>query len=355
MFKFSIPVYILTGLAAIAMASVAAFFSITGLAALYAGAAGAVIMMGSTIEFSKIISTIWLHKFWKQGNYVVVGLLTAMVLASMAVTSGGVYGFLTGSHASQEAPASQNQLIIDRYDQEITVEKDKIARDQKRIESLDNIVSTSLIQKNGGSGADRINRRQGSERSTIQAEIDDSYKHIDTLSASKLTSSQQQVQSEAKLGAVKYIAALFGADPSKAVMYFTVVMVMLLDPFAITLVIATQIAYEKRDVPFIPEKTEPEIENDVTYEPEPEIENDVTCEPEPEPVQNTKLFDFFNDSEIQNTMSTADEETIDKIGEVVNTENINDDEKVEQVLRALGGAVSPAQIEEARNRWLGNN
>ena len=54
-------------------------------------------------------------------------------------------------------------------------------------------------------------------------------------------------------------------------------------------------------------------------------------------------------------MSTADEETIDKIGEVVNTENINDDEKVEQVLRALGGAVSPAQIEEARNRWLGNN
>lgn len=388
--KFSIPIYIFTGLAAFAMAAVAAFFSITGLAALYAGAAVAVIVMGSCIEFSKIVATVWLHHFWKKSNFLMVSILTLMVAASMAVTSGGVYGFLTGSHASQEAPAQQQQMIIERYDQQIKVEQDKIAQDQNRLKSLDSIVSTSLTQgKFGGRSADSINRRQTSERSAIQTEIDESYKRIDALSAEKLKVSQAQAESDVKLGAVKYLAALFGANPSNAVMYFTLVMVLLLDPFAIVLVIATQIAYEKRngagdqkeqtdpikkelDIPEIPVHIEEAIDDD---KPLPDlfetgdsktdtdlvddVEKQLEDDKDYEFIKNIstnlakeKIVEFFNDDEVKEGINNAADETIVEIDQVINSDHITDNEKVEQVIKALDTTLSADKMKEVKRRWL---
>lgn len=389
--KFSIPIYFFTGLAAISMAAVAAFFSITGLAALFAAAAIPVIVMGVCIEFSKIVSTVWLHEFWKKSNFLMVGILTLMVVASMAVTSGGVYGYLTGSHASQEAPNQQKQMIIQRYEQQIAVEQDKINRNQERLKSLDNIVSTSLGQgTRGGLSADRINRRQNTERSSIQSDIDSAYKRIDELSEQKLKVTQEQAEGEAKLGAVKYLAALFGADPSNAVMYFTLVMVLLLDPFAIVLVIATQIAYNHRKkktsnaVEWKPELTPerearveeyaksfmPKTNNDEPlgevldrphFEPlrgdilitDDQISSDEwigpTIEDNPKP---EKIIEFFNDDEVRESMDKAEDETIIKIDEVVNSQNITDNEKVEQVIQALQSTLPPERMEEVKKRWL---
>lgn len=381
MTKISIPIYIFTGLAAIAMASVAAFFSITGLAALYAAAAIPVIVMGTTIEFSKIVSTVWLHHFWKKANMAMVGVLTLMVVASMAVTSGGVYGYLTGSHASQEAPGQQKQMTVDRIDQQIKAEQDKAARFEERLKSLDSIVSTSLTQgTRGGRAADQINRRQASERTQIQQELDAVYKRIDDLSGQKLGLSQEQAQSEAKLGAVKYLAALFGADPSNAVMYFTLVMVLLLDPFAIILVIATQIAYEHRKKESTPSKKRqvvvPEIADEIkekldnneelpplfpTLEEDPptavtlkealeaynQIPVEFTEDPKPE-----KIVEFFNDADVQQSINNAEDDTIIKIDEVVNAQHMTDNEKVEQVIQALEATLPSERMDEVKKRWL---
>ena len=361
--KFSIPLYIFTGLAALAMAGVAAFFSITGLASLYTAAAIPVIVMGSCIEFSKIVSTVWLHEFWKKSNFLMVGILTCMVAASMAVTSGGVYGFLTGSHASQEAPNQQKQMIIDRYDQQLKVEQDKITRNQERLQSLDSIVTTSLTQGNfGGKSADSINRRQKIERSTIQTDIDEAYKRVDVLSAEKLKVTQEQAESEVKLGAVKYLAALFGADPSNAVMYFTLVMVLLLDPFAIILVIATQIAYENRKTrPVVDTPTDEILPNeDLLEQPTPPVEyideaeeaEEVLTEPGEVPSSDGRIIDFFNDENIKNSMEQAEDSAIIKIDELVNSASISDNEKVEQVIKALDSTLPPERMEEVKKRWL---
>lgn len=393
MTKFSIPIYIFTGLAAICMASVAAFFSITGLAALYAAAAIPVIVMGSTIEFSKIVSTVWLHHFWKKANFLMVGVLALMVAASMAVTSGGVYGFLTGSHASQEAPNQQKQLIINRYDQQIKVEQDRIVQDQSRLRSLDSIVSTSLTQgKFGGRSADGINRRQSSERTSIQNEIDQSYHRIDSLSAEKLKVTQAQAESEVKLGAVKYLAALFGADPANAVMYFTLVMVLLLDPFAIILVIATQIAYEyhkkerlKNEIDKInlpdnddePHQTDknlsipiiPDHPDEAQFSEEQlvdamenagltidqdhiDLESDDQTDEDIPATQVNRILDLFQDETVQAGINKAGDSTIEEIGKVVNSEHITDNEKVEQVIRALNSTLAPEKMEEVKKRWL---
>lgn len=380
MTKISIPIYIFTGLAAIAMASVAAFFSITGLAALYAAAAIPVIVMGTTIEFSKIVSTVWLHHFWKKANMAMVGVLTLMVVASMAVTSGGVYGYLTGSHASQEAPGQQKQMTVDRIDQQIKAEQDKAARFEERLKSLDSIVSTSLTQgTRGGRAADQINRRQASERSQIQQELDAVYKRIDELSGQKLGVTQEQAQSEAKLGAVKYLAALFGADPSNAVMYFTLIMVLLLDPFAIILVIATQIAYENRKkeneptnrhlvIPEIPNEVAEKLDNNEELPPlfptlnndQPEAAslkeaimeyNDIPVEINDDPAPG-KIVEFFNDADVQQSINNAEDDTIIKIDEVVNAQHMTDNEKVEQVIQALEATLPSERMDEVKKRWL---
>lgn len=399
------PLYIFTGAAALSMAATAAFFSITGLAALFAGAAIPVIIMGTCIEFSKLISTVWLHKFWKAKHYVVVGILTLMVALSMLITSGGVYGYLTGSHASQEAPNTQSAMISNRYDQQIKVEQDKIARNEKRIQSLDSIVTTSLSQgRRGGTSADRINRRQATERKTIQDEIDAAYKRVDELSAEKMKVDQEKVKSEAKLGAVKYLAKLFGADESNAVMYFTMIMVLLLDPFAIVLVIATQIAYEERNkkTPDVIGYNPMKIEDDYFYNIPPksdeiddqkvdelesneEIENELDLQSNSdassndssseisgesvdtkgnidertdghiESITDDKVTDFFNDEEVQLIINDAEPDTIDKIGDVVNKNEMSSDNKIKEVIKALESTLPPTQMTEVKKRWLDDN
>ena len=65
-----------------------------------------------------------------------------------------------------------------------------------------------------------------------------------------------------------------------------------------------------------------------------------------------KIVDFFNDDEIKDGINNAEDETIIKIDEVVNSSNISDDEKVAQVLNALGSTLSPDRMEEVKKRWL---
>lgn len=365
MIKIKLPIYLFTGLAAILMASVAAFFSITGLAALFSAAAMPVIIMGSCIEFSKIVSTVWLHKFWKAKNYIITMLLSLMVLLSMAITSGGVYGYLTGSHAAQEAPAKQHELVINRYDQQIAAENERIDRNQKRLSSLDSIVSSTLTQERGGSSADRVNRRQSNERENIQKDIDQSYSRIDQLTSQKLEETQKQSESDVKLGAVKYLAGLFGADPTQAVMYFTLIMVLLLDPFAIILVIATQIAYERRNdhlkitlekqeiIDNSPPKMTLEEYQNLHVDQDDIIDDGMIVESiEETPIDDEKFVDFFNDEEMKGYITDAEEDVITKIDEVVNTENLSGNEKVEQVLKVLDSTLSPERMKEVKKRWL---
>ena len=54
----------LTLLVALCLSSVAAWYSIIGLTAIFAGAVIPVIIMGGILEVAKVTVTVWLHEYW---------------------------------------------------------------------------------------------------------------------------------------------------------------------------------------------------------------------------------------------------------------------------------------------------
>lgn len=300
-----IPLWIFTGLSAFTLAATAAFFSITGLGALYAAAFIPVVIMASSIEMGKIAATFWLHRNYKRASKTIIVALSFLVISAMAITSGGVYGFLTKGHIDQETPIIDIQLRIDRLDQRITSQNDLVQREQTRLDQLDSVIDTLIeydkISREDGARAVRAGQQE--ERNAIQASIDGAYSQIETLNDQRLPLKQGVAQTEAKLGPVKYLAALFGANTQNTIIYFTLLIVLLLDPFAILLIIATSISYtkwEEINKPIAKKKTKivvkqysPSKEEMVEFLEDPKVQEELLDDP----ILLDSVEDIINDIE----------------------------------------------------------
>lgn len=241
-----IPMHYFMAAGAIFLATVAAYFSITGLGALYAAAFIPIVIMGTSIEYGKIAATFWVHRNFKK-SYLWSSMLVVVIIASMAVTSGGVYGFLTKGYIDQNTPVTDTTLRIERIDNRISASKSLILREENRLAQLDGVIQTLIDYDkiSGKTGARAVRFGQKDERIDIQISIDAAYKNIDSFRDQRLGLSQNLTGIEAKLGPVKYLAALFQLDTDKTIIYFTLLIVLLLDPFAIMLIIATSISYDR--------------------------------------------------------------------------------------------------------------
>ncbi len=278
-----IPLHYYTAFGAFFLATVAAFFSITGLGALYAAAFIPIVIMGAAIEYGKIAATFWVHRNWKRSKIWCV-LLVVVILASMAVTSGGVYGFLTKGHVDQQTPLTETTLRIERIDNQIRTEKNATGRAQARLDQLDGIIQTLINYDkiSGPDGSRAVRALQESERDEMQALINESYSRIDDLNDTRLSLSQKVTQVEAKLGPVKFLAALFGLDTDRTIIWFTLLIVILLDPFAIMLIVATSMSYdrwrEKKGIKIIDGEFIREVEKIVEIEKIVEVIKEVPVE-----------------------------------------------------------------------------
>lgn len=336
------PMWLFTAAGAFFLASVAAYFSITGLGALYSAAFIAIIIMGSAIEYGKLAATFWLHRNYKRASKLLVALITAVVIGSMAITSGGVYGFLTKGHLDQEIPLGDSKLRIERIDNRIDSNRALINREETRLKQLDSVIQTLIDYDkiSGRDGARAVRERQASERKEIQESIDSAYEKIDELRDKRLTLSQKVSSVEAKLGPVKFLAELFGLDSDNTVRYFTLLIVLLLDPFAIMLVLATGISYDRwkaargkkpiepqiieKEVPVEVEKivevpVEKIVEKVVEVPVEKIIEREVEIEKEA-PLTMESIKEFLETPKIQDEL-IKHPELIEEVEKIVDTLN----------------------------------
>ena len=117
---------ILVALSAIAIAGSAAFFSVTGLGVLFSGAAVAVMIMAGSLEFAKLVTATYLKQEWDTIKGLNKWYLTTAVVILMAITSAGIFGYL--SNAFQ-----QQNLKLDQVSREISVWNNKIKTDSSQI------------------------------------------------------------------------------------------------------------------------------------------------------------------------------------------------------------------------------
>ena len=140
---------ILTLLSALSISAVAIFYSIAGLAAIFAGAAIPIMIMGSVLEVGKLVTASWLYQNWTKAPRFLKYYLAIAVFVLMFITSMGIFGFLSKAHVEQTAPSSLIINKIEQIDDRIDRENNKIGRfkvDLERLNAGEDVRVDNLVE-----------------------------------------------------------------------------------------------------------------------------------------------------------------------------------------------------------------
>ena len=128
---------LLTLFSALSISTVAAYFSIIGLATIFPGSMAAVITMGTALEIGKIVAAVWLHRNWKTAPFLIKTYLIFGVIILMGITSMGIFGFLSKSHIQHAQQTEKAQSLVVQMESKIDRERDYIERQKKLIEQAE--------------------------------------------------------------------------------------------------------------------------------------------------------------------------------------------------------------------------
>ena len=165
---------ILTLITALCISAVAIYYSVAGLVAIFAAAALPIMIMGGTLEIAKLVTAVWLHKYWKQATWWLKTYLSVAVVVLMFITSMGIFGFLSKAHIEQTSASEESIARVESITSEIDRQNAIVTRANTRIAQLEN----------SETGAD----------ATIQAQIDKEQGRIDLAFERIQPAIQQQNQ-----------------------------------------------------------------------------------------------------------------------------------------------------------------
>ena len=147
---------------ALCLSTVAAFYSIVGLTAIFAAAIIPVVIMGTILEVAKLSITVWLHEYWQQVKWAMRAYLVPAVVVLMFITSMGIFGFLSKAHIEQVGQGQENAAQIQR----ITVELGR------QTEIVDKAETRAKTLETTGTGADaNVNSQISTEQGRIDAAL----------------------------------------------------------------------------------------------------------------------------------------------------------------------------------------
>ena len=214
-------------LTALALSAIAAFYSVIGLAQIFPGSFWPIILMGAVLEAAKLVTVSWVYNNWNQTTKLMRYYFSVAVVLLMLITSMGIFGYLSKAHLESNVVLGANTVQLK------TIEtQEKIARD--RLEYL-------LKQ---ASDPEKINPRVDRDIRATQAELK-------KLSEQKLPLMAEENKLAAEIGPIKYIAEIFYSkeDPAfidKAVRAVIITIIIVFDPLAILLLIASQQSYKRQ-------------------------------------------------------------------------------------------------------------
>ena len=258
-------------LSALSVSASAAFYSVTGLSLLFAGASFAVIIMASSLEIAKLVTASLLYQYWEKLNKVLRTYLTIAAFILILITSAGIYGFLSAAYqaTANKAGIVENQIKLletkktsfEKIKGQYEVEKQSITQN---ITSLRNALGNnnqSYVDNNGNviSYSSSANRKsfekqlevaiQKDEQLTTKVQTyNDSIINLET----RIVETQNNSEVAAELGPLKYLANLTGVSMDKIINWFLLVIIFVFDPLAIALVVAANFAFaqlKKKDTP----------------------------------------------------------------------------------------------------------
>ena len=328
-----------TLLVALSLSSIAAWYSIIGLTAIFAGAVIPIIIMGTVLEIAKVTTTVWLRKYWSLCSIVMKLYLVPAVVALALLTSMGIFGFLSKAHMDQGVTSGDSQAKLALYDEKIKTQRDNIELARKALTQMDAQVDQMLGRTDTDRGAERavaIRKQQAKERTSLQNDIGLAQKEIQKLNEERAPIAAENRKVEAEVGPIKYIAALiYGDNPDqnvleRAVRWVIILLVVVFDPLAIVLVIGANQSREW-DKKLAEEQLKEELPTETPVVPEvveePVVEEPIIEEVISEPINcnkcGTELVDapgiglFCPNRECDVADNVKDEEPVEIIAEEV--------------------------------------
>ena len=158
-------------IAAVCLSAIAGYYSVIGMASIFAGSATAVMLMTGTLEASKVIVASWLYNNWQKTPFLLKSYLTAAVVVLMLITSIGIFGYLSKAHIEQTLSAQSNIAQIEKLQEEINRRENTVAKLETEISKLESksVDNDSSVQQQ----IDQEQTRIDSAYTRIQPAIDE--------------------------------------------------------------------------------------------------------------------------------------------------------------------------------------
>jgi len=252
-------------LSALSVSVSAAFYSVSGLSKLFAGATFEVIIMASSLEIAKLVIASLLYQYWGKINKLLRFYLTLATIILVLITSAGIYGFLSAAY--QETATKSG--IVDKKVEVLELRKGRFidSRDyyitekevlDKSISSLRDGLSNNVIQYKDKETGQIITTTSSSTRRALQTELSSAVIQRDKISVKletatdsvnsidiKILDTESSAEIASELGPLKYLSELTNKPMNVIINVLLLIIIFVFDPLAISLVIASNFMFNQ--------------------------------------------------------------------------------------------------------------
>ena len=217
-------------LSALALSGIAAYYSVIGLAQIFPGSYWPIIVMGTVLELSKLVTVSWLYNNWDVTVRIMRYYFLTAIILLMLITSMGIFGYLSKAHLDTNIVVGANSVQLKTLDTQEKITKERL---------------TYLLQRAGD---------PATATKKIDIQIQETQAELKRISIEKLPLLSEENKLTAEIGPIKYIAELFYSkdDPNfidKAVRSVILIIIFVFDPLAVLLLIASNQTYKRMKEP----------------------------------------------------------------------------------------------------------
>ena len=328
----------LIAFSALSVSASAAFYSVSGLSKLFAGASFEVIIMAGSLEVAKLVIASLLYQYWDSINKWLRAYLSMATIILVLITSMGIYGFLSAAYQETYSKLLIQENQIEFIENKAQFYEDDIKRYDTELARISENINILSSAKASGIQVRDTTSSTGFRQTISTTELRMSQKRIEVEEENRRgVQAQRQVAADSlqtfrleildlqntnetasELGPLQYLSGLTGTPMDKIINWLLLVIIFVFDPLAISLVIAANFAFAQAFPKKEDEDNEYTPSNSVwdNIEEDDEDEEDVLDEEWDEEhaldqVLNNMVEDFDEDDFLDKTTPRSNKPTMD--------------------------------------------
>ena len=270
-------------ISALSVSASAAFYSVSGLSKLFAGASFEVIIMAGSLEVAKLVIASLLYQYWSTLNKLLRTYLSIAAVVLVLITSMGIYGFLSAAYQDtyRQLTIKNNQVgflqqKIDFYEKDVARYDEELERIYSNISTLSNAKASSIQVRDTTSSTGFRQTISTTELRLSQKRIEVEEKNKSSVQAKReqvadslqkyqlaILDLENNTEVAGELGPLEYLSGLTGTPMDKIINILLLVIIFVFDPLAISLVVAANFAFDQANKKNLYDEYEDEIEPDL--------------------------------------------------------------------------------------------